>query len=141
MLLKYNFSGKFTKYAWKNAKKPKYANMHKKGFYSLKFIKHDLPIPDHYEYYIYTFLCLFAPYIQRHCQLMCCSVSPGDIVEQLPLDVGQQPWGTNPEQPVVEPGVSQLLLDEDEPSADVLANFNDKKERKAQNVMFICSVF
>ena len=27
--------------------KAKYANMHKKGFYALKFIKHDLPIPVH----------------------------------------------------------------------------------------------
>ena len=25
--------------------KAKYANMHKKGLYALKFIKHDLPIP------------------------------------------------------------------------------------------------
>ena len=48
-----------------------------------------------------------------HGQLMGSSVSPGDPVEQLPLNVEQKPRGPDPEHVVVEPRVPELLLDQD----------------------------
>ena len=48
-----------------------------------------------------------------HGQLMGRGVSPGDPVEQLPLDVEQQPRGPDPEHGVVEPRVPEFLLDQD----------------------------
>ena len=48
-----------------------------------------------------------------HGHLMGSGVSPGDPVEQLPLNVEQKPRGPDPEHVVVEPGVPELLLDQD----------------------------
>lgn len=48
-------------------------------------------------------------------------VATGAVVEQLSLYVQEKAGGTNPEQVVVKPPVSELLLDQDQPGASVLA--------------------
>ena len=51
---------------------------------------------------------------------MSCSVSARDPVEQLPLDIQEKTWGSNPEHFVVQPAVTQLLFDHNQPSSGVL---------------------
>ena len=43
-------------------------------------------------------------------------------MEQLPLYVYQKAGGSNPKHVVVQPGVPQLLLDQDEPGGGILGS-------------------
>ena len=55
-----------------------------------------------------------------HGQLGGGGVAAEGVVEQLPLDVAQQAGGADPEHAAVEPGVAELLLDEDQPDEAIL---------------------
>ena len=55
-----------------------------------------------------------------HGQLVSCSVSSSDPVEELSLDIQEEARGSNPEHFVVQPAVTQLLFDHNQPSSGVL---------------------
>merc|ERR1719278_335830 len=55
-----------------------------------------------------------------HDQLVSCSVSSSDPVEELSLDIQEESRGSNPEHFVVQPAVTQLLFDHNQPCSGVL---------------------
>ena len=58
----------------------------------------------------------------RHGQFMSCSVSSGDVVEELTFNIRQQTGGSNPEELIVQPLISKLLFDEYQPGKCILSS-------------------